>query len=174
MMKHTLVILLALIAATTLRAENIVIGEPVPKVHIRQWLMDFRPDPAEYTCIVFYHSESPLCREALPRIKRIVDHFDGGMNAVIITKEDYDAAGVTLTEHLDDHIGVAFDEDCRTFRYFQVTYIPFCVICDRKHRAVWCGNAASMDEKQLQRLFDASKVKFRLKDKAKKRNDKNR
>lgn len=136
--------------------------------------MDFRPDPAEYTCIVFYHSESPLCRETLPRIKRIVDHFDGSMNAVIITKEDYDAAGVTLTEHLDDHIGVAFDEDCRTFRYFQVTYIPFCVICDRKHRAVWCGNAASMDEKQLQRLFDASKVKFRLKDKAKKRNDKNR
>lgn len=146
-----------LLAASVLQAENIVIGEPVPKVHIRQWLMDFRPAPAEYTCIVFYHSDSPVCRRSLPVIKRMVQHFDGKLNAVIITKEDYDEAGVTLTEHLDDHIGVAFDDDCRTFRYFQVNYIPYCVICDRKHRAVWCGNAAAMDERVLEKIFNSDK-----------------
>lgn len=170
-MKKAIIIILAMLAATTLQAQNIIIGETVPKVHISQWLMDFRPEPAEYTCIVFYHSESQLCRDALPIIKRVVKNLNGSMSAVIVTKEAYDAAGVTLTEHLDDHIGVAFDDDSRTFRYFQVTYIPFCVIYDQKHRAVWCGNAASMDEGYLQQLFDASKVKYRHKDKPKKKDN---
>ena len=169
MSKKILTTLLLILAATALRAENIVIGEPVPKIHVRQWLMDFRPAPADYTCIVFYHSESPTCRRALPAIKRVIDHFDGRMNAVIVTKEDYDAAGVTLTEHLDDLIGVAFDEDCRTFRYFLVNYIPYCVVCDHKRRAVWCGNAANLDEKTLERLINASKVKYKSKNKNKKK-----
>ena len=52
MSKKILTTLLLILAATALRAENIVIGEPVPKIHVRQWLMDFRPAPADYTCIV--------------------------------------------------------------------------------------------------------------------------
>ena len=159
MMKKILLTLAVLVAAAAPRAENIVIGEPVPKLHIRQWLMDFRPAPAEYTCIVFYHSESPASRSSLPTIKRVVEHFGGRMNAIIITKEEYDDAGVTLTEHLDDHIGVAFDDDNKTFRYFQVIHIPYCVIYDRKHRAVWCGNPAAMDENHLEKIIDTSKEK---------------
>ncbi len=92
------------------------------------------------------------------------------MNAVIVTKEDYDAAGVTLTEHLRrPRIGVAFDEDCRTFRYFLVNYIPYCVVCDHKRRAVWCGNAANLDEKTSRDWINASKVKYKSKNKNKKK-----
>lgn len=161
MMKKIALTLAVILASAVSRAENIVIGEPVPKLHIRQWLMDFRPAPAEYTCIVFYHSESPACRSSLPTIKRVVEHFGGRINAIIMTKEEYDSAGVTLTEHLDDHIGVAFDDDNKTFRYFQVIHVPYCVIYDRKHRAVWCGSAAAMDEDTIEKIIDISKKSYK-------------
>ena len=60
------------------------------------------------------------------------------LNLIIMTKEKYGDAGVALTEHLEDRIGVAFDDNGRTFRYFGVKFIPFCVIRDKKGQRGQC------------------------------------
>ena len=57
-------------------------------------------------------------------------------------RELYEKAGVALTEHLDDRVGVAFDEGGRLFKQLEVSFIPFCVVCDKKRRTQWCGNGA--------------------------------
>ena len=132
-------------------AQNIIIGERVPEMRIKQWLMDLQPESTDYTCLVFHHSESPLCRQCLDNIKQLSDRF-GNINVVIITKESYSKAGTTLTQHLDDRIGVAFDDNGRTFRAFGVKFIPYCVITNHKRRAVWCGNGNLLNAQILQEI----------------------
>lgn len=144
-------------AATKVTAENIVIGDKLPDMHIKAWLMDMQPEHADFTCILFYHSESELCKKSLKQIKRLLNTNAPHLNMVIITKEDYNTAGVALTEHLANNIGVAFDERGRTFRYFGVNFIPFCVICNNKHRAVWCGNGITLDQVIIDRILTTKK-----------------
>ena len=142
-----------MLTTTSAEAQNIILGEKVPDSRIRSWLMDLQPDAADYTCIIFYHSKSPRCQECLPKIKRIVNTYEGKLNLIILTKEDYSKAGVTLTEHLSDRVGVAFDDGGRTFIAYGVRFIPFCVIYDKKGYAVWCGHAKSFDEKAFDRIL---------------------
>lgn len=153
-MKRTILALAAaLLTLAAANAENIVIGEKLPETRFRKWLMDMQPDAADYTCILFYHSESPLCRQCLQRIKGLVSKYGTKLNVIIVTKEDYATAGVTLTEHLGDRIAVAFDDGGRTFRYFGVKFIPFCVVSDRKRRAVWCGNGNTLTENVIENII---------------------
>jgi len=147
----TFVMMLSALAAV--QAQNVIIGEKLPETHFRKWLMDLQPDAADYTCMIFYHSESSICRRCLERMKNMVSKYGTKLNVIIITKEDYDTAGVTLTEHLGDRMAVAFDSNGRTFRYFGVKFIPFCVISDRKRRAVWCGNGITLTEKITDRII---------------------
>ena len=152
MIKRAIYLLtIALLWCGVLHAENIIIGDKIPDLSIDKWLMDIQPAPTDYTCILFYHSESELCRKSLKRIKHIVMN-NPQMNLVIITKEKYGDAGVALTEHLEDRIGVAFDENGRTFRYFGVKFIPFCVIHNKKSRAKWCGNALTLSENIVEKI----------------------
>ena len=123
--------------------QNIIIGERLPSdVRPRRWLMDMQPEAADFSCILFYHSESEVCQAALAHIKPILEAYGSQVNLVIITKELYEKAGVALTEHLDDRVGVAFDEGGRLFKQLEVSFIPFCVVCDKKRRTQWCGNGA--------------------------------
>lgn len=143
--------------ATGANGQNIVLGEVAPDLKIKQWLMDMQPDAADLTCVLFYHSESPQCRKSISRVKEFAAQFDGNMNVVILTKERYDKAGVSLTEHLGDHTAVAFDDEGRTFRAYGVKFIPFCVIYNSKRMAVWCGHAQGLSEKVAERIKNTKK-----------------
>ena len=147
------ILLFVLTLCYTASAQNVIIGERLPDLNLRKWLMDFQPEPTEYTCYLFYHSESERCKQALDIIKPLIDSSDSQMGLVIITKEGYEDAGVTLTEHLDDNIYVAFDLQGRAFRSIGVDFIPFCVICDKKRRAMWCGNAMTLTQSVLDKIL---------------------
>lgn len=134
-------------------AENIIIGDKIPDIRLQAWLMDLEPESADYTCTLFYNSESPLCRQCIGRIKEMIDRFSPHINLVIVTKEPYADAGVTLTGFLSDNTSVGFDERGRTFRAFGVKFIPFCVISNNKRRAVWCGNGASLAPHILEQII---------------------
>lgn len=145
-------IFFSLLLSLCATAENIVIGDRLPDLNIRKWLMDSQPSDAEYTCYLFYHSHSELCQQSLEKIKLYISEHNPSLNVVIITKEEYSSAGVTLTRYLDNHTGVAFDDNGRTFRYFGVKYIPFCVISHKK-RAVWCGNGNTLSNMILDNIL---------------------
>ena len=135
--------ILALMTISDGVCQSVIVGDKLPStIFQRRWLMDIQPDEADYTCILFYHSESGLCQRVLNKVKTIVEEYGSSLNLVIITKERYDKAGVTLTEHLDDRVGVAFDEGVRLFKQLEVSLIPFCVVCDKKRRTLWFGNGA--------------------------------
>ena len=153
-MKRLLAILATVVLwATSAEAQNIILGEKVPDSKIRSWLMDLQPDAADYTCILFHNSKSPQCKKHLPKIKQMVNDYGSKLNLIIVTKEDYSKAGVSLTEHLDDRIGVAFDDGGRTFIAYGVKFIPFCVIYDKKGYALWCGHAGSFTKEIFDRIL---------------------
>lgn len=152
-MKQFLITTILALCCINATAQNVIIGEKVPELRIKQWLMDLQPESADFTCIVFHHSESPLCRQCLSNVKQLVKDFEQRINVVVVTKEAYNKAGTTLTEHLTDHTCVAFDDNGRTFRYFGVKFIPFCVITNHKRRALWCGNGNSLSETILQEII---------------------
>lgn len=116
--------------------------------------MDMQPDNTDYTCILFYHSQSPQCRKYVTRVKNLTKEAEGKMNVIILTKERHNEAGVTLTEHLNDLTTVAFDDGGRTFRAFGIKFIPFCVICNSKNKAVWCGHAGSLSKAIIEKITD--------------------
>lgn len=145
-MRRLCIIIFALLCSTTAAlAQNIIIGDKIPKIRSHAWLMDAEPDSAPYTCIIFYHSESDLCNAALRGVKQLCREYKGQFNIVIITKEDYSVAGVSLTSALDNYSGVLFDNEGRIFRDFGVKFVPFCVIYNSHREAVWCGNAATLN-----------------------------
>lgn len=146
-MNKVLIILFTLLSSTTtLFAQNVIIGDKIPKIKSNAWLMDAEPDTAPYTCIIFYHSESELCNMALHKVKELCREYKRVLNIVIVTKEDYSIAGVALTSALDNYTGVLFDNGGRIFRDFGVKFIPFAVIHDSKHKIVWCGNATTLSK----------------------------
>ena len=94
--------ILALMTISDGVCQSVIVGDKLPStIFQRRWLMDIQPDEADYTCILFYHSESGLCQRVLNKVKTIVEEYGSSLNLVIITKERYDKAGVTLTEHLN-------------------------------------------------------------------------
>lgn len=152
MNKFFVALLTSLLLSLSAMGENLIVGERLPDMSIRKWLMDTQPSNAEYTCILFYHSESKLCQQSLEAIKQYMANHDKSLNLIVITKEEYGNAGVTLTRYLDNYTGVAFDDNGRTFRYFGVKYIPFCVI-SRKNRVAWCGNSNLLNNKTLDKIL---------------------
>ena len=136
----------------TAHSQNITTGKVVPDLKIKQWLMDLRPDDADYTCVMFYHSESPQCHKYVSHIKSITKQASERINVIIITKEKYADAGVTLTEHLGGNVCVAFDDAGRSFRNFGIKFIPFCVIYNKKRIAQWCGHAGGLTPEILEKI----------------------
>lgn len=152
-MKRLFAIILAIIVLPlAAQAQNIIVGDKMPDMHVRKWLMDTEPSEAEYSCLLFFHSRSHLCQRTLGNLKRHISNYGDRLNLTIITKEEYEQAGVALTEHLKERIGVAFDDGGKTFRYFGVKFIPFCVISHKK-RVVWYGNGALLNDATMSRII---------------------
>ena len=158
-MKRLLALIILTLATLHIecRAQSVIVGDRLPDLHLRRWLMDIQPDQSDYTCLLFHHSESEVCRQSLRSIAAMVEEYDTALNLVIITKEDYDKAGVTLTEYLDDRVGVAFDEGGRAFRALKVSFIPFCVVCDKHRRVVWCGNGNTLTHNVMDKILTSYK-----------------
>lgn len=152
-MRKFLSVLITIIGTATIaNAQNVITGEVAPDLKVKQWLMDLQPEEADYTCIVFYHSESPQCRKWLARVKNLAQSTEVKMNVIILTKEKYSEAGVTLTEHLGANTCVAFDDEGRSFRNYGVKFIPFCVICNKQRIALWCGHAGGLTQQTIDKI----------------------
>lgn len=152
-MKRFLTIIFAIIMLpVTIKAQHIIVGDKMPDINASKWLMDTEPSEAEYSCLFFFHSKSHLCQQALATVKQHINTYGDKLNLTIITKEDYRDAGVALTEHLKDRIGVAFDDNGKTFRHFGVKFIPFCIISHKK-RVVWCGNGALLNSATVEKII---------------------
>ncbi|MDO5496757.1 MAG: hypothetical protein Q4F45_02645 [Alistipes sp.] len=145
-MRRLIIIFFAILfCAEFAQGQNVIIGEKIPTIKSGTWLMDAQPEEATFSCIIFYHSESKLCQESLKKMITLCQEYPGQFNLTVITKEEHDTAGVTLTSLLSDYTGILFDESGTIFKNFGVKFLPFSVICNSKGRVLWCGNPATLN-----------------------------
>ena len=156
-MKRLLLIAALVVLATlntfSAHSQNIIIGDKMPEIKLRKWLMDFVPSQRIATCYLFYHTESKLCQHSLEKVKTLIEPLAEQINRVIVTKQSYDKAGVTLTEHLGDNTFVAFDQQGRMFRNLKVNFIPFCIIVDKRRYVLWCGNPTTISQDVIDNIL---------------------
>ena len=86
-MKRLLAMMILALATLQIecRAQSVVVGDRLPDLHLRRWLMDLQPDQSDYTCLLFHHSESEVCRQSLRSIAAMVEEYGSTLNLVIIT-----------------------------------------------------------------------------------------
>lgn len=145
MKRFTIIFFAFLFCIEIAQGQNVIIGEKIPTIKSGTWLMDAQPEQANFSCIIFYHSESKLCQESLKKMNALCKEYPGQFNLTIITKEEHDKAGVTLTSLISDYTGILFDESGAIFKNFGVKFLPFSVICNSKGRVLWCGNPATLN-----------------------------
>ena len=145
--------ILAIIMATTVdaHAQSIRLGESIPTISVSPSI-DETLDiyNRDYTCLIFAHSESKPCVDALRKFEATAQEINKWCAIVIISGED-ESNSEAIIERLDieDYI-VAFDSENRTLKNFGINYVPFAVIYRTKNsRIEWFGPLHHINSKLI-------------------------
>lgn len=141
-MRHLFAII-ALLCATVVgaSAQSVRLGEPLPTVNVTPDIDDaVAMYNRDYTCLIFVHSESQPCVEALRNFKDTAKSIEKQCAIVFITSEqESDKEAIVERLGIEDY-NIAFDHNNRTFKAFGIQYAPFVVIYRNKNsRIEWFG-----------------------------------
>lgn len=150
-MKKALLILLSVwcLSAADAEAQNIILGEKVPELKSAGWIDNRHPAPAAITYIEFFHSSNPSCLLSLKRLSALAARTKPSMRVIVVTREDTARIAPLLRPLLSDRVTATIHAD-RGFTAFGVTYVPFGVLIDSRHRALWMGNSMQINEKIIE------------------------
>lgn len=150
-MKKALLILLSawILTPAGTEAQNIILGEKVPEFKPAGWIDNRHPAPAALTYVEFFHSSNPACLTSIERLREIAANPESRMRIIIITREDTARIARLLRPYLSERVTAAIHGD-RGFASFGVTYLPFGVLIDARHRALWMGNSLQINKKIIE------------------------
>ena len=135
--------ILALMVATTVaaHAQSIRLGETIPAISVSPTIDEtLALYNRDYTCLIFAHSQSKPCIEALHDFGATAKEIDLSCAIVVITGEaEADSDAIVERLGIEDYI-LAFDDNNRTHKAFGIHYVPFAVIYRTKNsRIEWFG-----------------------------------
>lgn len=150
-MKKALLIMLSawLLTPSDAGAQNIILGEKVPELKAAGWIDDRHPAPAPITYVEFFHSSNPACLNSIRRLREMATKPESRMRVIIVTREDTARIARILRPYLSERVTAAIHGD-RGFASFGVTYLPFGVLVDARHRALWMGNSLQFNEQIIE------------------------
>ena len=148
--------ILAIMMATTVaaHAQSIRLGETIPAINVSpsvdETLALYNRD---YTCLIFAHSESGPCVDAMREFNAIAKQIDLACAIVIITGEDSaDSKDIIQRLDIEDYI-LAFDVNNHTLNAFGIQYVPFAVVYRSKNsRIEWFGPMHHVDDYMLEKI----------------------
>jgi hypothetical protein len=154
-MRRLLAILALLVATSaTAHAQSIRLDEPIPAISVEPSISNILElYNREYTCLIFAHSESGPCVDAMREFNAVAKQIDLACAIVIITGED-SANSKDIIQRLDieDYI-LAFDVDNHTLNAFGIQYVPFAVVYRSKNsRIEWFGPMHHVDDYMLEKI----------------------
>ena len=151
MKRNILITLLVLLTAFAARAQEIVIGERVPDLRPTEWLGAApAEDDRRATLVVFYHTESQPCVEALPQLDRLVRGLKD-VRLIVVAMEPKERIAPSLAKYMSAQFYVAIDQSGNAFDSYGIRYVPFGVLVDPKGRAQWIGNPTLATPESLKR-----------------------
>ncbi len=140
-------LLLLLAAPGSAVGQRIVLGQRAPEIKAAAWLDGEQPRAEGPTYVEFFHSSNPGCLKSLDRLQALTNKYGTKLHVVVLSREEKEKVARLLAPYRSrtTHIGV--DPTGRTFEAFGVEYVPFGMLLDAKHRAVWMGNSLKLNEK---------------------------
>jgi hypothetical protein len=141
------ILIFALCAWGATTAQNVAIGERVPKVKSFQYTID----KGEYLYMGFVHSPSRPCEISAPKISELINSFDQ-ISAVLFTREQQGECEQWLIDAFLNGSQVQMGAD-EIFQKFGVDYAPYGVILDYKRRALWQGNPQTLDKTKIDNIL---------------------
>lgn len=155
-MRVALLTLLSLILfLTTSQAQHIRLGHRIPEIDVEsRFGEELKLIKHDYVCLIFVHSESQPCIDALTKFKSTGDHLSERLAIVLITAENNYKENSILAGFTDETISIAYDDEYRTFCNFDVEYVPFAVIYDSKRRRTqWSGSLIQLEQEVLDSII---------------------
>lgn len=151
-MKRTILLtIIALLTSFATRAQEIVIGERVPELRPSEWLgATPAEDDRRATLLVFYHTESQPCVEALPQLEKLARTMKDG-RVIVVAMEPKERIAPSLARYMSAQFYVAIDQSGRAFESYGIRYVPFGVLVDSKGRAQWIGNPTLATPESIKR-----------------------
>ena len=148
--------ILALMVATTVaaHAQSIRLGEAIPAISVSPTIDEtLALYNRDYTCLIFAHSESKPCVEALRDFRATAEEIGLTCAIVVITGEsEVDSEAIIERLGIEDYI-VAFDDNNRTLKAFGIHYVPFAVIYRTKNsRVEWFGPVHHMERDIIDKI----------------------
>ncbi len=139
---------------STSQAQQIRLGHRIPDIKIvSEHGEDLKFINKEYVCLVFVHSESHPCMDALAHLRSISNHLNERMATVLISAED-STKSEAWRDLVDDNIYLTFDNNLHTFHAFGVNFVPFGVVYDTKRRrALWFGSLLQLQHEVLDEII---------------------
>ena len=142
--------------ATTLgaSAQSVRLGEPVPTLNVTPHISDMLDIyNREYTCLIFVHSESKPCVEAMRNFAATAKSIEKQCAIAFITSEDESNRDAIVERLGIEDYNLAFDHNNRTFKAFGIQYAPFVVIYRTKNsRIEWFGPIHHLGGVVIERL----------------------
>ncbi len=151
-MKKALLILLSawVLTPSDAEAQNIFLGERVPELRPAGWIDNRHPTPAAITYVEFFHSSNPACLTSLKRLRALAGNSSAPeMRVIVVTREDTARIAPILRPYLSERVTATIHAE-RGFAAFGVTYVPFGVLIDSRHRALWMGNSLQFNKQILE------------------------
>jgi hypothetical protein len=154
-MRHLLAIV-AFICATAFsaNAQSIRLDETIPALSVTTNLDEtLAMYNRDYTCLIFAHSESKPCVDAMSNFNSTAERLNSQCTIVIITGEAEENSAV-ITERLSaENYILAFDDNNNTLKAFGINYVPFVVIYRNKNsRVKWFGPIHHLNDDIIKQL----------------------
>lgn len=151
--KAAVVLVWALLAGVaTSYGQYIAVGARAPRIEASEWLTDKPSLRGKALLVEFFHSTNPACRERIDQLNQLADNYKEVLNVVVVAREPREQIAEMML-HEYQHVYVAIDEPGSVFGQFEVRYVPFSVLADRKGVILWTGNSALLDSKTLDKFF---------------------
>ncbi len=155
-MRKILTILIStLVLLSGATAQELRIGRRIPPIDVDSSAgSDLKLVEKEFTCLIFMHSESEPSIEAIRKFSTMTLDLREKLDIVLLTMEQDGFEQEMLNSFTTANTIVAFDNDGRTFRNFDVSYIPFAVVYhSRSRRALWFGSLAQLQNKEIRMII---------------------
>ena len=159
-MKRTIYFLMIFIACwvNSTQAQNIALYEHVPRIRVRQWYNDQKPQLGEYVFLAFIDGRSEICRQSVLKAKAFMESFPS-VSLLVLVKLSQNNLPEWLKELAqNERIGILLDSDYSFFEY-GIFYSPVGILVDHRRRALWHGNPLDINLKEMSSFLTSTKNK---------------
>ncbi len=135
-------------------AQSIIIGSKAPEIKPTAWLNNNKAQSADLTYVEFFVANDNASTASLDRLQELSVAMGNSIQIIVVAKGKTEDISSKLKGYLSPQIAVAIDPEGAIFKSYGVSYLPFGVLLDDKHRSLWLGNSNLLTESQINKIIN--------------------